>query len=81
MTTALTSTRTGENRSGTRASAARLIGVDAARGLALIGMMAVHVLPDATDDGDPTWSFTLFGGRASALFAVLAGVSVALLTG
>ncbi len=81
MTTAVAPTRSSETDSGTAASTARLIGVDAARGLALIGMMAVHVLPDATDDGDPTWSFTLFGGRASALFAVLAGVSVALLTG
>ncbi|MFI5781381.1 heparan-alpha-glucosaminide N-acetyltransferase domain-containing protein [Nocardia sp. NPDC051570] len=70
-----------EKTTTTASSVARLIGIDAARGVALIGMMAVHVLPDSTGDGDPTWSFTLFAGRASALFAVLAGVSVALLTG
>ncbi|QIS10727.1 heparan-alpha-glucosaminide N-acetyltransferase domain-containing protein [Nocardia arthritidis] len=69
-----------ESPSRTGTSAIRLRGVDAARGIALIGMMAVHVLPDATVDGDPTWSFTLFGGRASALFATLAGVSIALIT-
>ncbi|KZM68637.1 DUF1624 domain-containing protein [Nocardia terpenica] len=71
----------GENPTPAPPSAARLRGIDAARGIALIGMMAVHVLPDSTDDGDPTWSFQLFGGRAAALFAVLAGVSIALVTG
>lgn len=59
----------------------RLWGVDAARGLALLGMMTVHVLP-TTDPGtgEATWAGMLFSGRSAALFAVLAGVGVALLS-
>ncbi|GHD07351.1 heparan-alpha-glucosaminide N-acetyltransferase domain-containing protein [Zhihengliuella salsuginis] len=63
----------------------RLAGVDAARGLALLGMMATHIVPlvtqDATGGYTPTWAADWFAGRASALFAVLAGVGLALLTG
>jgi uncharacterized membrane protein len=64
---------------GPRAS--RLVGLDVARCLALLGMVATHVLLDFTPDGDLTFSQWLAGGRASALFAVLAGVSLALMTG
>lgn len=63
------------------ARAARLGGIDAARGIALLGMMAVHSLYDTRPDGQPSWSFAIFGGRASAAFAVLAGVGIALMTG
>jgi uncharacterized membrane protein len=60
----------------------RLIGIDAARGLALIGLMAVHILPVSNEDtGDPTWSFNLFYGDSAALFALLAGVGLALASG
>lgn len=59
-----------------RRKRARSIGVDAARGFALIGMFAVHMLPAAHDDGTPTASWTLFAGNAASLFAVLAGVSL-----
>lgn len=59
----------------------RLIGIDAARGLALIGLMAVHILPDSTEDGEPTLSWILFAGNSAALFALLAGVGLALSTG
>ncbi|MGC9667871.1 heparan-alpha-glucosaminide N-acetyltransferase domain-containing protein [Planosporangium sp. 12N6] len=59
----------------------RLVGVDAVRGVALLGMMAVHSLYDTTANGRPSWSFWLFGGRAAATFAVLAGVGVAFMTG
>ncbi|MFF0902899.1 UNVERIFIED_CONTAM: heparan-alpha-glucosaminide N-acetyltransferase domain-containing protein [Kocuria sp. CPCC 205316] len=58
------------------------MGIDAARGLALIGLMAVHILP--TEDemtGEPTWSYILFGGDSAALFALLAGVGLALSSG
>lgn len=59
----------------------RLVGVDVARGLAIVGMFVVHVgLGWTLADG----SNALYGvsaGRASALFAVLAGVSMALLSG
>lgn len=59
----------------------RLIGVDLARTVALIGMMATHVLDGRTAAGDLTTIQWLAGGRSSALFAVLAGVSLALITG
>jgi uncharacterized membrane protein len=55
----------------------RALGVDVARAVALIGMVCVHVLPDLNADGTMTWPFAVFGGRAAALFAVLAGVSIA----
>ncbi|HEU4668746.1 MAG TPA: heparan-alpha-glucosaminide N-acetyltransferase domain-containing protein [Arthrobacter sp.] len=62
---------------------ARLHGVDAARGLALLGMMATHLLPTFESNADltPTWVGLTFSGRAAALFAVLAGVGLALSTG
>jgi uncharacterized membrane protein len=59
----------------------RLLGVDATRGVALVGMMAVHALYVVDADGQPTVAFSLFAGRAAAVFAVLAGVGVAFLTG
>jgi uncharacterized membrane protein len=61
-------------------SAGRVVGLDVARALALIGMMATHILPDFDEDG-VTFSQQLAGGRASALFAVLAGTSIALMSG
>ena len=73
------SSRTGRGK----AAAARLAGVDAARGLALLGMMATHVLPTFESDVQltPTWIGLTFSGRAAALFAVLAGIGLALSTG
>lgn len=59
----------------------RLRGVDAARGIALLGMMAIHSLNLVNDDGTPTLPFTIAAGRAAALFAVLAGVGIAFMTG
>lgn len=50
-----------------------------ARCLALLGMVATHVLDERDADGSLTTAQWLAGGRASALFAVLAGVSLALL--
>lgn len=44
-------------------------------------MVATHTLATRTGDGDLTFSQWLAGGRASALFAVLAGVSLSLMTG
>lgn len=60
--------------------ARRIVGVDTARCVALLGMMATHVLP-GTDGGGVTFSHQLAAGRASALFAVLAGVSLVLVAG
>lgn len=61
---------------------ARIAGVDLARGLAVVGMFAAHLLviqPFAF--GDPaTWA-DVVNGRSSILFATLAGVSIGLVTG
>lgn len=59
----------------------RLRGVDAARGAALLGVIIVHTLYEANPDGTPTWSYALFGGRSAAVFAVLAGLGIAFITG
>lgn len=58
----------------------RIVGLDVARCIALIGMIATHVLVPVDDTG-VTFVQQLAGGRASALFAVLAGVSLALMSG
>lgn len=65
----------------TRSPSSRLVGVDVARGLALLGMVAVHVLPEQRDDGSRTVVDLLASGRSAALFAVLAGVGVGLAYG
>ena len=67
----------GQRKHGT----GRLIGVDAARALALIGMMSVHLLPGTDPDGSASTAYLISSGRASALFAVLAGVGLALANG
>ncbi|MDO4918414.1 DUF418 domain-containing protein [Kocuria sp.] len=60
----------------------RIMGVDVARGFALVGMVAVHVLPAVADaDGNPSLEWRLFAGHSAALFATLAGVSLAFMTG
>ena len=59
----------------------RLRGVDAARAIAVLGMIMVHFGPNPRPD---TFLGDLYGvshGRASVLFALLAGVGVALLVG
>ena len=61
-------------------SARRVGGVDAARGLALLGMIAVHTLPLTDDNGTVTATGRIAAGTSAALFGVLVGVSVALLT-
>jgi hypothetical protein len=52
-----------------------------ARALALFGMAATHIYPGFQPDGDLHWSHAVASGRASALFALLAGVGLALSTG
>lgn len=56
-------------------------GVDAARALALVGMMAVHIFAPVRTDGSLHPSYVVAAGRSAALFAVLAGVGLALATG
>ncbi|PYF97260.1 Uncharacterized membrane protein YeiB [Georgenia satyanarayanai] len=59
----------------------RIVGVDIARGLAVIGMFVAH-LGNSGPDGShsPSW-FVVADGRPSATFAILAGLSIALFTG
>ena len=59
----------------------RLVGVDVARGLALLGMFAVHVFPLFNDDDEPTLATTVAAGRSAATFVLVAGVGVAFLAG
>jgi peptidoglycan/LPS O-acetylase OafA/YrhL len=61
---------------------ARLVGVDLARALAVFGMFTVHVGPAPTPGGGVgDWFLGLASGRASALFATLAGFSLMLIAG
>jgi uncharacterized membrane protein len=62
-------------------TSSRLTGVDVARGVALLGMASVHVFPSGSDDGGTHPAHLLAAGRSAALFALLAGVGIALYTG
>ena len=60
----------------------RVAGVDLARGLAVIGMVAAHLLwIDDLDFADAATWVAVVDGRSSILFATLAGVSIGLVTG
>lgn len=62
-------------------SPGRVAGVDLARGFAVLGMLTAHLLSIAPFDGaDPSTWLDVVNGRSSILFAVLAGVSIGLLT-
>ncbi len=61
----------------------RLVGIDVARAAALIGMFTQHAHP-AGPEGEPStgwvgWLFTESAGRASVLFFLLSGVSLAMI--
>ena len=60
----------------------RLTGLDVARGLAVLGMFVAHLYArDPLTGADPIgWSW-VFDGRSSILFATLAGVSLAIMSG
>ncbi|WP_022879118.1 heparan-alpha-glucosaminide N-acetyltransferase domain-containing protein [Microbacterium sp. B19] len=62
---------------------ARLVGIDLARGLAVLGMFAAHLLTieEAFAPDDPATWLDVVNGRSSILFATLAGLSIALVTG
>ncbi|TVU60410.1 DUF1624 domain-containing protein [Paenarthrobacter nitroguajacolicus] len=68
---------------GNGAVSSRLSGIDAARGAALLGMMSTHLLPTfgPSPQWEPTFVGLVFSGRSAALFAVLAGIGLALSTG
>ena len=59
----------------------RVIGIDVARGFAVIGMIAVHTMPSSHPDGNATWAWLMFSGKSAPLFAMLAGISLAFMTG
>ncbi|MEU0026066.1 heparan-alpha-glucosaminide N-acetyltransferase domain-containing protein [Streptomyces sp. NPDC006335] len=59
----------------------RIVGVDVARGLALLGMFSVHVFGAFDEAGSPTPAWMFAGGRSSATFAVTAGLGLAFTTG
>ena len=58
----------------------RLLGLDVARAIALIGMLAVHIGP-TNEDGLAARLYALPHGRAAVLFVVIAGVGVSFLAG
>ena len=58
----------------------RIVGLDLARFVALVGMMAAHVWYVDPAGGSTTLILTVVQGRAAALFAVLAGVGIVLST-
>ncbi len=59
----------------------RVTGVDVARGLAVLGMFTAHVGVTNADLGSITGWLSIAHGRSSILFALVAGVSLALVTG
>ncbi|MEZ0165827.1 heparan-alpha-glucosaminide N-acetyltransferase domain-containing protein [Kineococcus sp. LSe6-4] len=70
------------SRPAPRPGASRLHGLDLARGLAVLGMFAAHTAmpPDLTLADPTTWAGVV-NGRSAILFATLAGVSLALMSG
>lgn len=60
----------------------RIMGLDVARALAVLGMVGAHIgsAPEFDFARPETWS-GIVHGRSSILFAVLAGISIALMTG
>src|SRR3712207_3333706 len=86
MSTALSSAQTDAPLPSTeqtdRRPPGRVVGLDVARALAVFGMFGAHVGVVADDVGlsPATWSGVV-NGRSSILFAVLAGISLALMSG
>lgn len=58
----------------------RIIGIDLARCLALLGMITAHLVTGTDGPGGVGTWYQITSGRSAALFAVLAGVSLALVT-
>ncbi len=59
----------------------RIVGVDVARGLAVLGMMTAHVGVAGPDLWSTDGWLGIADGRSAALFAVLAGLSIGLISG
>ena len=71
---------TGPYLTGT-AGSARLTGIDAARGLALLGMVVAHIGTTSCGLTSAEGLVSLAHGRSSVLFAVIAGFSLGILSG
>ncbi|HEY0690773.1 MAG TPA: Pls/PosA family non-ribosomal peptide synthetase, partial [Kribbella sp.] len=59
----------------------RVLGVDVAWGVALLGLMAVHVFPSFDPTGAPTAATGIAGDRSAATFVLLAGLTLTFLSG
>ena len=59
----------------------RIVGIDIARGLAVLGMFGAHIGVSEPFNWTPDTWLNLVNGRSSILFAVLAGVSIAIISG
>ncbi len=59
----------------------RVTGLDVARGVAVLGMFTAHVGFTTDDFGEVSGWLSLSHGRSSVLFALVAGVSLALVSG
>ena len=57
-----------------------MIGVDVARGLALLGMVAVHIFDTLHGNNTPSMTQQVMAGHALATFVLLAGVSLTFIT-
>ncbi|MET7605973.1 DUF418 domain-containing protein [Streptomyces avermitilis] len=75
---ATSAARAGPSRTS---STGRLIGLDLARGLAVLGMYTAHLGPDPSGGGPLGWVTEVTRGRFPALFALLAGFTLIILTG
>lgn len=60
---------------------ARIVAVDVTRGIALLGMLAANVFDPSNSDGTPSIAMMTVVGRSATLFAFVAGLTLALLTG
>jgi len=65
---------------GSRGEITRMVGVDFARFLAIIGMFCAHLMTTRGQPGYMPWLTSVVEGNASTLFAVVGGVSVVFAT-
>ena len=59
----------------------RFLGVDVARGVALFSMLAANIYDVLDDDGRPTLAVMTVTGRSATMFVMVAGISLAFITG
>lgn len=59
----------------------RLLGVDVARGVALLAMLAANIYDVVDDNGNPTLAGMTVTGRSATMFVMVAGISLAFITG